>query len=156
MTLRSYQPVAWVLYQRVIDQSKADVLIKPGINTYPFVLFHLAITFHILLRLTDSDYSFRILKLSLSFVTYLCILLVCLSDQWCSHGIPVSSTNKTDRHDITEILLKVALNTITRNPNHTFQVFSLIFTSFVSIPLLTDHVAWKCSCILCFNGFGMW
>ena len=27
---------------------------------------------------------------------------------------PVSSTNKTDRHDITEILLKVALNTITK------------------------------------------
>ncbi len=26
---------------------------------------------------------------------------------------PVSSTNNTDRHDITEILLKVALNTIT-------------------------------------------
>jgi hypothetical protein len=26
---------------------------------------------------------------------------------------PVSSTNKTDRHDITEQLLKVALNTIT-------------------------------------------
>jgi hypothetical protein len=27
-------------------------------------------------------------------------------------GTPVSSTNKTDHHDITEILLKVALNTI--------------------------------------------
>jgi hypothetical protein len=27
-------------------------------------------------------------------------------------GIPVSSTNKTDHHDIAEILLKVALNTI--------------------------------------------
>jgi len=27
-------------------------------------------------------------------------------------GTPVSPTNKTDRHDITEILLKVALNTI--------------------------------------------
>ena len=26
---------------------------------------------------------------------------------------PISSINKTDRHDITEILLKVALNTIT-------------------------------------------
>jgi hypothetical protein len=26
---------------------------------------------------------------------------------------PVSSSNKTDRHDITEILLKVTLNTIT-------------------------------------------
>jgi hypothetical protein len=31
---------------------------------------------------------------------------------WFSPGIPVSSTNKTDRHDITGILLKVALNTI--------------------------------------------
>ena len=28
--------------------------------------------------------------------------------QWFSPGIPVSSTNETDRHDITEILLKVA------------------------------------------------
>ena len=28
-------------------------------------------------------------------------------------GIPVSFANKTDRQDITEILLKVALNTIT-------------------------------------------
>jgi hypothetical protein len=27
-------------------------------------------------------------------------------------GIQVSSTNKTDRHDITEILLKLALNSI--------------------------------------------
>jgi hypothetical protein len=31
--------------------------------------------------------------------------------QWFSQGTPVSSINKTDRHDITEILLKVALNT---------------------------------------------
>ena len=28
-------------------------------------------------------------------------------------GTPVFSTNKTDRHDITEILFKVAINTIT-------------------------------------------
>ena len=32
---------------------------------------------------------------------------------WFSLGTPVSSTNKTECHDITEILLKVALNTIT-------------------------------------------
>jgi hypothetical protein len=32
--------------------------------------------------------------------------------QWFSPGTPVSSTNKTDGHGITEILLKVALNTI--------------------------------------------
>ena len=34
MTLRNYQPVAWVLYQRVIDQSKADIFINPGIKKY--------------------------------------------------------------------------------------------------------------------------
>ena len=32
--------------------------------------------------------------------------------QWFSPGPPVSSNNKNDCHDITEILLKVALNTI--------------------------------------------
>jgi hypothetical protein len=32
-------------------------------------------------------------------------------------GTPVSSTNKTDLHDITEILLKVMLNSITSNPS---------------------------------------
>ena len=32
--------------------------------------------------------------------------------RWFSPGIPVSSTYKTIRHDITEILLKMALNTI--------------------------------------------
>jgi hypothetical protein len=33
--------------------------------------------------------------------------------QWFSLGTPISSTNKTDLHDITEMLLKVVLNTIT-------------------------------------------
>jgi len=31
---------------------------------------------------------------------------------WFSPGTPVSSINKTNNHNITEILLKVALNTI--------------------------------------------
>ena len=35
------------------------------------------------------------------------------TDQWFSPGTPVSFTNKTDCHDITEILLKMSLNTIT-------------------------------------------
>jgi hypothetical protein len=39
--------------------------------------------------------------------------------QWFSPGTPVSSTNKTDHHDITEILLKVALSTI----NHVCQIW---------------------------------
>ena len=32
---------------------------------------------------------------------------------WFSPGTPVSSTNKTDRHDVAEILLKVVINTLT-------------------------------------------
>jgi len=36
---------------------------------------------------------------------------------WFSTGTPVSSTNKSYCYDITEILLKVALNAITVNPN---------------------------------------
>jgi hypothetical protein len=42
------------------------------------------------------------------------------TDRWFSPGTPgpVSSTNKTERHDITEKLLKVALNTIKQtNPD---------------------------------------
>jgi hypothetical protein len=35
-----------------------------------------------------------------------------VADLWFSLGTPVSFTNKTDCHDTTEILLKVALNTI--------------------------------------------
>ena len=37
--------------------------------------------------------------------------------RWFSPCTPVSSTNKTERHDITEILFKVALNTIIITPN---------------------------------------
>jgi hypothetical protein len=37
---------------------------------------------------------------------------------WISQGSPISAINKTDCHDITEILLKVALNTINHKPNH--------------------------------------
>jgi hypothetical protein len=36
---------------------------------------------------------------------------------WFSPGTPVSFTNKTDCHNIPEILLKVALNTIKRTIN---------------------------------------
>jgi hypothetical protein len=35
-----------------------------------------------------------------------------VTGRWFSPGSPVSSTNKTDRHDLTEILLKVSINTI--------------------------------------------
>jgi hypothetical protein len=37
---------------------------------------------------------------------------------WFSPGTPVSSTNKTDCQYITEIMLKVALNTINQTINY--------------------------------------
>jgi hypothetical protein len=43
--------------------------------------------------------------------------------RWFSPGTPASSTNKTDHNDITEILLKVALNTTTPNQRHCYKIF---------------------------------
>ena len=38
--------------------------------------------------------------------------------QWFSPGTPASSTTKTGRHDLTEILLKMALKLQKSNQNH--------------------------------------
>jgi hypothetical protein len=46
--------------------------------------------------------------------------------QWFSPGPPVPSTNKTDCHDITEILLKVALNTIKQTNKPKMHVIDLL------------------------------
>jgi hypothetical protein len=40
------------------------------------------------------------------------VYLLLAHGRWFSPGIPASSTTKTGRHDIAEILLKMALNTI--------------------------------------------
>ena len=48
------------------------------------------------------------------FLMWWSLSVTCL---WFSLGTPVCSTKKTDGHDITEILLKVALNTITLTRN---------------------------------------
>jgi hypothetical protein len=60
--------------------------------------------------------------------------------QWFSLGTPVSSTNKTDHHDITEILLKVALSII----NQTIQYFD----SLISTIMYWEHL--KINNRLCF------
>ena len=52
----------------------------------------------------------------------ICQLLV--TGRWFSQGTPVSSTNKTDGHNITEILLKVMLTTINQTkPAYIFFYF---------------------------------
>jgi hypothetical protein len=45
---------------------------------------------------------------------------------WFSSGTPASSTTKTGRHDIAEILLKVALNTKNQIESINQQYFSYI------------------------------
>ena len=72
------------------------------------------------------------------------VIKVC---QWLTTGRlfspcpPVSSTNKTDHHDITEILLKVTLNTINQT-NH-FAYWFNYFASQLSIHYNNLHIIWR-------------
>ena len=53
--------------------------------------------------------------------------------RWFSPCPPVSPTSKTDCHDITEILLKVALNTINQaKPTFTSFIYFIYVTPFFS------------------------
>ena len=61
--------------------------------------------------------------------------------QWFSQRPPVSSTNKTDRHDRTEILLKVTLNTIKHtNKQSTFCLNALILFQYMYMLATIDSV----------------
>jgi hypothetical protein len=51
-----------------------------------------------------------------------------MTGRWFSPGTPVSSFNKTDRHDIAEILLKVVLNNIKLKQTY-----------------INLHIKWTCS-----------
>ena len=59
---------------------------------------------------------------------YHCLLLPSENSQ----GTPVSSTNKTNHHDVSEILLKVALSTTTLTLNIGFDLDILIFKGFAA------------------------
>ena len=48
-------------------------------------------------------------------------LSVTFCSRWSSPGTLISSNNKTDRHDIIEVLMKVTLNTITLTPRNIFD-----------------------------------
>jgi uncharacterized membrane protein len=49
------------------------------------------------------------------------------ADLWFSQSTPVSSTNQTDCHNIAEIFLKEALNTITLNPKSNPKMVIMMF-----------------------------
>ena len=56
-------------------------------------------------------------------------------------GTLVPSTNKAERHDISEILLKVALNTINQPNLNQKSLRYTLFSEFKSFCLLQGHVA---------------
>jgi hypothetical protein len=60
-----------------------------------------------------------------------------------SPGPPVSSTNKTDRHDITKVLLKVALNTI--KPNQPSRIYTITQVVVNTIRSLEDWFLLPCA-----------
>jgi hypothetical protein len=63
-----------------------------------------------------------------------CQWLSLVTGRWFSLGTLISSTNKTDHHDITELLLKVVLNTITLAYFQVIWNITLILnTSFVTL-----------------------
>jgi hypothetical protein len=59
-----------------------------------------------------------------------------VTGRWFPPGTPDSSTNKTGRHDITKILFKVALNTITITITPLLNYFLIIIISSSSLLLL--------------------
>jgi hypothetical protein len=70
-----------------------------------------------------------------------------VAGQWFSPGTAVSSTNKTDHHDLTEILLKVALTTITlifplkfvkkgEKKNPALVVFLLLIVTYINFSVM--------------------
>jgi hypothetical protein len=60
----------------------------------------------------------------------------CYIQQPISPDTPVSSTNKTDCHDITEILLKLVLNTINLNQTYKSSVFETSMLTIIGHRLL--------------------
>ena len=67
-----------------------------------------------------------------------------VADRWFSPSTPVSSTNKTECHDIAEILLRVALNTITlAQTRMSIIVMCTCFRQIISLlsrsPISTSH-----------------
>ena len=92
-------------------------------NKYFFIILSLFPYFSLFLSIFIQSYVNSNLHVSVRISIRRCTTLcdkVCqwlARGQWVSPGPPVSSTNKTDRHDITEILLKVALSTIKQTNN---------------------------------------
>jgi hypothetical protein len=70
------------------------------------------------------------------------------ASQWLSSGTPVSSTNKSDRYDIAEILLKVALNTTTITLVSSLRLVILMALYIYNLFLQKLFINWKMNYVL--------
>ena len=66
-----------------------------------------------------------------------------MTGRWFSPGPLVSSTNKTDRHNITEILLKVALNTIKQTYKQDISVLRTCYSLFIPFIIPVNEKKYK-------------
>ena len=57
--------------------------------------------------------------------------MIKFASDWFSRGSPVSSTNKTDRHNITKTVLKVALSTINQTKPPIKMIFYFAFVTVI-------------------------
>jgi hypothetical protein len=64
--------------------------------------------------------------------------------RWFSPGTPASSTTKTGRRDIAEILLKVALKHQKSEINHLMGVFNTLYSATYLFQYITKDVIVRC------------
>ena len=104
--------------------------------TYSLGAVMVVIVWSFALQVTMQSVPITTEVVSLIYTTLcdkVCQLLA--TGQWFFPGTPVSSTNNTDRHDIAEILLKVALNTITQNPQIRLKMYPVIYSTMTNTPI---------------------
>ena len=110
-------------------QSNIRLPINPFLINYRIKLnIRFAISFFLINNSVKLNIRLAISSFRISICTTLSdeICQWLATGRWFSPSTQVSSTNKTDRHDITEILLKVALNTIKQTNKHRSLVYVFI------------------------------
>jgi hypothetical protein len=110
-------------------QSNIRLPINPFLINYRIKLnIRFAISFFLINNSVKLNIRLAISSFRISICTTLSdeICQWLATGRWFSPSTQVSSINKTDRHDITEILLKVALNTIKQTNKHRSLVYVFI------------------------------
>ena len=128
MTLRNYQPVAWVLYQWVIDQSKADIFINPGIIIF---VYKWAFFISILVRSTIFFYEMMISVVDQHNLYTVSTLYQQSTERQTCHSTQIQytlTTVQTDRH-VTPLGFSTLLTTVHRQTDMSLHSYSVHFNN---------------------------